>query len=141
MRIGGEKPRFFSSKGYIYTLEALVIITLILISISVMFSVPSQRPELEISNIKQQGFESLEYMDKYGDLRRIVSSSNEAELKSLLSPLLSKNLAYEVNICKSNCSSASVAGNETVVAVKYYIADYRNVYTGKKVILWMWRKI
>jgi len=130
-----------SSKGYLYTLEALIVISLVLVTIAFVFNVPSQQPELEISNLKNQGFEALEYLDKRDDLRRVVYESDENELKSQIFPLISKNLEFEVNICKENCSAASVVTNETVVAVKYYVADYKDSYLGKKVILWMWRKI
>lgn len=128
-------------KGYIYTLEALVVITFVILTITFMFNVTPQQPELEISNVKQQGFEALEYMDKRGELRRIVWENDEAELESQVSQLLSKNLKIESNICSFNCSAGSVTGNETVVGVRYYVANYRNIYLGKKVILWMWRKI
>lgn len=135
-----ETVGFSSLKGYIYTLEAMIVITLVLVTLAFMFNVPSQKPELEISNIKHQGFEALEYLDKTGDLRRIVWENDEDELESRAKALISKNLKIESNICKTNCSAASVAGNETVIAVDYYVADYRNLYIGKKVILWIWRK-
>src|SRR3989338_2859093 len=134
-----SESAFHYSRGYIYTLEAAVIIAMILVSMGFIFSVPSQQPESETVNIKHQGFDSLEYLDKTGVLRRVVWESDETELESQLKPLLSKNLRYETNICSHNCS-AEVTVNETIVGVNYYVADYRNIYLGKKVVLWIWRK-
>ena len=59
-------------KGYIYTLEALIAISLILTSLIFLFGTAPTQPELEISIIKQQGFEALEYLDNRDFMRNHV---------------------------------------------------------------------
>jgi len=128
-----------TKKGYIYTLEVFIAISMIFLTLVFVFRNPPQRPELEISLIKQQGFEALEYLDNKGVLRQYVSSSDEFSIENSLSGILSANMAYETEICSSSCLDSNIPVNETVVAVDYYIAGYRDAYLGKKVRLWMWR--
>ena len=132
----GDKMR---KKGYLYTLEVFIALSMIFLTLVFVFRNPPLRPELEISLIKQQGFEVLEYLDYKGVLRQYVSNSDEVSIENSLSSLLSSNIAYETEICASSCLDSNVPVNETVIAVDYYIAGYRDAYLGKKVRLWMWR--
>ena len=116
-------------KGYIYTLEVLIATSVILMSTIYIFGSPPAKPELEISIIKQQGFDALEYLDKKDMLRQM----NDTELENNLESLLPGNLQFSLN--------SSNLPDKTVIAVDYYISCYKENYMGKKIKLWLWEEI
>ncbi|MCX6818940.1 MAG: hypothetical protein NT129_02975 [Candidatus Aenigmarchaeota archaeon] len=120
----------FSSKGYIYTLEVMIAISIILISAAFIFGKPPVKPEMELSIIKQQGFNAIEYLDQKDLLRQL----NDAELENQLSSLLSSNIKLRVN-------NNTGLPNQTVIAVDYYISGYKGTYLGKRIRLFLWEEI
>ena len=128
------------SKGYIYSLEVLIAISIILVAMVFLFRYAPTKPEIEISILKQQGFDILEYMNNEGTLREYVFNNNETELEAYLAVLLPKNIYFETDICSVSCERTNVPNNETVISIDYYVSGYKEHYIGKKVRLWIWRK-
>lgn len=116
-------------KGYIYTLEVLTAMSVILLSIVFIFGAPPAKPEIETAILKHQGFDALEYLDEKGLLRQM----NESEIEYQLSQLLPAK------------AGVSTAGNNlpntTVIALDYYISCYNGAYTGRKIRVWLWENI
>lgn len=133
-------PAFSSAKGFIYTLEVLIAVAIILASLVFIFRSSPAKPELDVSIIKTQGMDALSFLDAKGSLRKLVFDDNETEIETQLKAYLPKNIGFEVQLCTSPCSAVNVPVNETVVAVSYYISGYKESYVGKKARLWLWRK-
>lgn len=126
-------------KGYLYTVEVLIAISVISVTVIFLFKSFPEKPEMELSLIKTQGHDALNYLDKKGDLRQFVIDGNEDEIERLLSSLLDSK--YELEICSlgQTCYDR-VPANETIIAVDYYISGYREKYDAKKLRLFLWRK-
>ncbi|MBI5061176.1 MAG: hypothetical protein HZB67_02580 [Candidatus Aenigmarchaeota archaeon] len=128
-------------KGYLYTIEVLIAASLIFVAMAFLFKTPPMKPETELSMIKRQGFEALEYMDNSEiGLRPLVYNKNESAIESQLSGLLRSE--YVVEICSegSTCVDSHAPINQTVIVVDYYISGYRDSYSAKKLRLFLWRK-
>ena len=134
------KRRFSAPKGYIYTLEVLIAISLILVSVVFIFRNPPAKPEFGISTMKIQGLQALEYLDNKGDLKNLVFQENETELENRIKNILPIEAQFETEICNFSCSAANVPLNETVIGIDYYASGYKENYVGKKVRLWIWRR-
>jgi hypothetical protein len=128
-----------SKKGYMYTLEVLLALSLIFVAIVYLFSQPTDKPELEISIIKMQGFQALKYLDEKGVLRKYVSDDDEKGIEKELKDILIKNIKFETEICVTTCSTRNVPSGQAIISVTYYVSGYRNTYDAKKVRLYMWR--
>ncbi len=126
-------------KGYLYTLEVLIAISIIFVSMVMLFRYAPTQPDLGVSILKQQGFEALGYMDDKGTLRELVLMNNETAIEEELNLILLKAVNFETDICSLSCNKTSVPANKTVVAVDYYVSGYKDAYLGKKLRLWLWR--
>ena len=126
-----------SRKGYMYTLEALIGVTLILVSIVVMLNISQVPASFSTALIKRQGFEALEFLDQSGELRPTVFAKNKIELKNRLRSLLPPSISFDLDICTVACF-ANVPQRRTVISVDYYIDGYHDTFSPKKVKLWMW---
>lgn len=127
-------------KGYVYTLEVLIAVSIMFISLVLIFRTAPTKPELELSLIKEQGFDALLYLDQKGDLRRMVSENNETGIEYGLKTILPLNVNFETDVCMSNCDDTNVPSNRTIIVVDYYISSYMENYLGKRVRLWLWRE-
>ena len=127
-------------KGYIYTLEVLMAISIIFVSMVSVFRIAPTKPETEISIIKQSGFDALFYLDQKGILREMVVSDNEIGIENQLLSVLPENVQFETDICSTSCDMTNLPRNETIIAVDYYLGGYRETYFGKKVRLFLWRR-
>lgn len=132
--------RSFSSKGFVYTLEVLIAISMILISVVFILRSPPEKPDFSTSTMKLQGFDALEYMDNKGDLKNLVFQNNETEIENRIRDILPREILFETQLCNVSCSEVNTPVNETVVVINYYISGYTNNYLGKKVKLWLWRR-
>ncbi len=132
--------RFGYSKGYIYTLEVLLAVSTILVTIVLVFSTTPEEAETDLPVIKQNAYDALFYLDKSDDLRRIVSTEGVKKLEKNLTDLLSKNIKFDVTICTSTCTATGLPPNKPVIVVDYYISGYREMFLNKKVRLWLWSK-
>jgi len=128
----------YHRKGYLYTLEVLISLSVVIITLISVFKTPEQKPEFELSIIKTNGFDALQYLDYKGDLKKFIAQRDELAIENSLKDIL-KDFEFETEICRSNCSDVNVPKNETVIIVDYYSSGYLN-YDNEKVRLWMWRK-
>ncbi len=127
-------------RGFVYTLEVLIAVSIILVSLVFLFRSPPPKPALDTSVIKTQGMNALMFIDAKGTLRKNVFYDNETQIETELKLYLSKNIGFETELCALRCSAANLPSNETVIAIDYYISGYNENYLGKKVKLWLWRK-
>ena len=127
-------------KGYIYTLEVLIAISIIFISMVSVFRIAPTKPEIEISIIKQNGFDALFYLDQRGILGEMVLEGDETGIENHLLSILPENVRFETDICTMNCDTTNLPINETIIAVDYYISSCKETYVGKRVRLFLWRK-
>lgn len=131
---------FRTSKGYVYTLEVMLAISIIFVTLIFVFSSIPEKAETNLAIMKQNGYDALFYIDQTDDLRNAVSRGTVSEIDANLTAILPKNIKFDTNICTTSCNSTEIPANSTIVAVDYYISGYRGTYIGKKVRLWMWRK-
>lgn len=127
-------------KGYVYTLEIVLGLMLMLVTFVSLFSNPPSKPEIEISIMKQTAFNAMDFLNKQGLLREFVLNNSESEVESRLSGLLTKSVNVETEICTESCSSAGVPSKGSVIALDYYVSSFNGNYMGKRVRLWVWRK-
>jgi hypothetical protein len=128
------------AKGYIYTLEVLLVVSIMTVSVALLFRDPPAKPEFEISTIKLQGFHALEYLNSNDNLRNIVFQGNETRLEGIIKTLLPAEVRFEAEICGLDCSDSNLPANESVVAMSYYVSGYKDAYLGRKVKLWLWTR-
>ncbi len=128
------------SKGYIYTLEVMLAVALILSTLVLVFSTAPEEAETGIAVMKQNVYEALFYMDQTDELRNAVSRGAVSEIDANLTAMLPKNSKFDTNICTTSCNSTELPANKTIVTVDYYIGGYRDQYIGKKVRVWIWKK-
>jgi len=128
---------FLNRKGYVYTLEVIIAVALIVISMTFILSAAQAPAPAETALIKRQGFEALQFLEQNDELRALAASGNEKQIKKRLQELLPPGIALEVDVCTSVCEG-NLPKNRTIVAVDYYISGYREAYFTKKVRLWMW---
>lgn len=126
-------------KGAIYTLEALLVVGTVFFVLAYLFRFSPPTSQTDLPLIKRQGFEALEYMDQYYDLKKLVSDGNEAPIENTLETLLPASIKFETEICTNPCNAVGVSTKKSVVAVDYYVMTYRDQYVGKKLRLWLWR--
>ncbi|MBI4896396.1 MAG: hypothetical protein HY832_02510 [Candidatus Aenigmarchaeota archaeon] len=127
-------------KGYVYTIEVMIAISLIFLSLVSMFSTPEKPTDYSLTLIKEQGFDSLEYLDHKGSLEQFVSQQDELSLESQLVALLPPNIEFESEFCTTNCSTRNLPAQRTVVIVDYYTAVYRDQFLSQKVRLYLWER-
>jgi hypothetical protein len=126
-------------KGYVYTLEVMLAVAVIMFMIVLIFSSTPEQPETNIALMKQNGYDALQYLDNAGLLQQLVSNNSVRELKSNITALITSNIVFDAAVCQADCTSYNVPRNRTVVTVDYYVSAYKDVYLGKKVRLWMWQ--
>lgn len=113
-------------KGYIYTLEVVIAISVIALSMIFIFGSPPVKPELELGLIKHQGFDALEFLDNKGLLRQL----NDTDIEDNLRQLLPGNLQLSLD--------DSDLPDRTIIVVDYYLANYRESYIGRNIRLYLW---
>lgn len=127
-------------KGFVYTLEVLIAVGIIVIAAVVMFKNVPSKAETDIATLKTQGFHALRYMDDTGLLRKYANDDNESLVENDLKALMPSTVNFEAQICGSSCSDANVPDDKDVVSIDYYISGYRTEYMEKRVKLWIWKK-
>ena len=127
-------------RGYVYTLEVMLAVAVVMFMIVLMFSSTPEQPETNIALIKQNGYDALQYLDNAGILQQLAGSNSSLEkLKSNITALITSNIVFDADVCHTNCISYNIPRNRTVVTVDYYVSAHKDVYLGKKVRLWMWQ--
>lgn len=128
------------SKGFIYTLEVMLAVAIMLATLVLVFSTSPEQAETSLPTIKQTGYDALFYMDQAGDLRYYVSTGALTDIKNELATILPSGIVFDASICRTSCNSTLLPGNRTTVIVDYYVGAYRGQFINKKVRLWMWEK-
>ena len=126
-----------ASKGYIYTLEVMIAISIVLVASVMLFSAVQVPETSNLGLIKKQGYEALEFLDQKDELRPLVQTGDEIEMEKRLRQLLEPGITIETDICTVSCSG-HLPQNKNIVAVDYYVSGYKNSFFSKKVKLWMW---
>jgi hypothetical protein len=127
-------------KGYIYTLEVLLAISIILGSIFLIMGGIRNSEDYRPTSVAQQMFDALKYMDTKGTLRASVDNNNTLYIKNNLTALLPETIKFAVAVCTTDCSSTATPNDRTVFVLDYFIAGYKDVYLGKRVHVWVWEK-
>ena len=126
------------NKGYVYSLEMLIAVSIILVALVLIFREGPKEQQIEVSLLKRYAWESLEYLNYNGSLREYAFNDDEGSLENALANILPQNVLFELDICKLQCDDTNVPKNETVVTVDYYVSGYRNTFVEKKVKMWVW---
>lgn len=121
-------------KGYLYTLEVVISIALLMIAITFVYKTEAQI-SFEHHLLKEYGINALQFLDANHTLRKFVYENNETYIETLLRNYIPKAINYEFS---NNCDMINVPENKTVVTVSYYLAGYMNVYKPKKICLYLW---
>ena len=124
-------------KGYFYTLEAALGITLVLVSIAIILNTAQAPASSGTALIKRHGFEALEFLDQNDELRFFAFTDNKIALKNRLRDLLPPGISLDADICATQCRGALPSG-KTVVSVDYYVSGYYDTFFTKKIKLWLW---
>lgn len=126
-------------KGYLYTLEMLIAVSLIFGSIIFVFSTPVDKPDIEINMIKQSSFDALKYLDEKGILRKLATGGNSSEIDIILESSIPKSIFFKSVICQPICNIVEIPENQTVILTDYFISGYRTIYMPEKVRLYAWK--
>jgi len=122
-------------KGYVKTLESVIAIVLILISIVFLFP-EKTRTEPQISDT---GYNCLKYLDFKGVLRYYAVNDLESNLISDLRSCLPPILDYKAKICTTSICNTQLPEYTTVFLSSYLIAGEDSVEP-TLINLWVWSK-
>ncbi|MBI4019086.1 MAG: hypothetical protein HY364_02435 [Candidatus Aenigmarchaeota archaeon] len=125
-------------KGYIYTLEVLMTISIIAVTAVFLFGSNPEKPQLGASLMKERSFSALKYMDNAGILKVQVANGTESAIEGEIAAILPVNYLFDAEICTYECNTANVPDNRSVIAVSYYVSVYRDDFLGRKVKMWTW---
>ena len=125
-------------KGYIYTIEVLIAVSIIFFALYFLYRSPIPETEIELAMIKQQGFYALDYMSDHDYLDRYIANDDEYSIEQFLKSVISPSINFETEICSQICEDTNVPANTTVVSVDYYVSGYKSSYLGKKLKMWLW---
>lgn len=126
-------------KGYLYTLEVLIALSIIFGAILFVYKSPPPKTDAEIVAIKQGGFEALRHLSERGVLGKYAYEGNETQIEYELESILEKSIGFEISICSDSCDQSGIPLNQTVVAVDYYTAGYRKNFSPMTVRLYLWK--
>lgn len=127
-------------KGYIYTLEVLLAISIIVGSIIFILGTAPEKSELNLLTMNQRVFEAVEYLDNKGELRALVNDDNEIEIENQLNSILPSVIKFETDICTTSCNGTNIPTNQEVIVFDYFISGYKDRYIGKRIRIWIWEK-
>jgi hypothetical protein len=124
-------------KGYVYTLEVMIAVAIVLVAIVILFSTAQVPEASSVGLIKKQGYDVLEFLDINDELRPLVKNGDENTLKTRVRTLLTSGITIELDICTVQCSG-QVPQNKNIVSVDYYVSGYKDSFFNRKVRMWMW---
>jgi|SRR3989344_3543540 len=127
------------NKGYVYTIEVMLAVAVIMFMLVLTFSSAPEQPETNVALMKQGGYDALRYLDDSGALRQLAMRNDTNSLKANITALMTQSVVFDAAICNTNCTSYRIPFNRTIVTVDYYVSGYRDTYIGKKVRLWIWQ--
>jgi len=130
-------------KGFLFTLEAVISILMILFIIVFLFQNPPTSPEYQILNYKYKAYHGVEVLDKRGDLRNDVVNNNATNIKTNLDVFIPDFLTYEVVIYNETTNVTEIptsitSQNDTVISVSYLISGDINEYKPRDIRVYLW---
>ena len=124
-------------KGYVYTLEVMIAIGIILVAVVFLFNSAQVPDASNVAIIKRQGFEVIEFLDQKDELRDLVRTGDDTALKSKVQQYITVGISMELDICTNQCVG-NVPVDKNVVSVDYYVSGSKDAFFNKKVRLWLW---
>ncbi len=121
-------------KGYVQTLEAVIALGIILLSITIVLT-PQTYPEKV--DLKDNYYNFLDHIDNKGLLRSYVENNMEAELSDELEDCLPKIASFSVKICSTSNCIASLPEDKTIESYNYFVAGYKTP-NPKLIKIWLW---
>ncbi|MFH1420802.1 MAG: hypothetical protein ABIG30_02435 [Candidatus Aenigmatarchaeota archaeon] len=119
-------------KGYLYTIEVLIVVAIIIVVAVFLFRSPPDRPNTEITLMKQKLLWAVDYMYTT-DLRQLVFDDNADVIIQRLSDMLP---GIEIDACV-DCDKNIDANN--VATVQYYFSGIER-YEARMLRIYAWRK-
>jgi hypothetical protein len=127
-----------SSKGFSYSLESLMVIGLILVSMMVLFSGPM--PSSPSRNLKPLGAEALVSLDEEGVLREYVVTNKTSAIESEIQNILPQTVDFKLLVCNEACPTYTPPRNKNVIANFYYLSGAAGNYSAIELVLFVWEK-
>jgi len=121
------------------TLESVIAILIISTVFITFYRTVGPVPEFETINWKVVGYGALRTLDRSLSLRQEVQTSNTTAIETKLSILLPASVNYTVRICGVSCASPGISSSE-IVSVSYIVAGFRDNYSPRQVVLYIWPK-
>lgn len=126
-----------SQKGYVYTLEVMIAVGIVLVAIALLFNTAQVPQSSNLGLIKRQGYEALEFLEQNETLRALVRNDDASGIENRVKGLVPTTVDIEIDVCTTQCSG-DVPENQNVVIVDYYVSGYVDEFLNRKVRMWMW---
>lgn len=121
-------------KGFIKTLEAVLGVILITVSLFTLFT--PQRIDEQFSDV---GYNCLKDLDNRNLLRYYAVNNMNTELNNSLRNCLPSLMEFTLKICKTSDCNTNVPENRTVFLSSYMIAGYESI-DPTLINLWLWSR-
>ncbi len=131
-----ENSLFKTTKGMIYTLEAMIAALLIMGMLVSVYSYSKQQEGFEAATIKEKGYSCIKDLDSRGLMRHYALSNDTAGIRAYIQNCLPKSLNFSINFC-SACAP-DVPGNKTIVSINYLIAGEAALFQPSNANLFLW---
>ena len=125
-------------KGYVYTLEVLLAVSLMFFSMVFVFRVPEFTQDTSSAILKAKGQDILKKLDENGDLRKIVLEDDIESLKINITSYMPQNIGFDAKICKKTCEEPTLPIDKEIVYLNYYISGDNQNYDISRVDMWIW---
>ncbi len=128
-------------KGQLYTLESAIAILMILVILIFLFKAPRPLPEFKTINYKLKAYNSLEFLERNGNLRRDATDANATAIEEKLSPYIPDFINYTVVIFNQSTNltlKPSFLDKKDVISVSYFLAGDIDEYSPRDVRVYLW---
>ncbi len=126
-------------KGVAYSLEALVAVTIVILTLVTLFSDPGAIAPP--SEIKQTADEALISLDESGLIRYYVSQNDSTGLNNEIDDIMPVIVNTEAVICDPNCPSVDLPEERNIFISFYYLSGYPGEYDPVEIVLYSWEQI
>ena len=125
-------------KGISYTLEAVIAVSFLLLSL-VFFFKPFNVQDSSEYNYKKITYDSLKALSEGGKLRQYTLNNDATSIKNDLTTYISF-LDYDVVIYNktSNLTAIPTISDDYVISVSYFLAGEAGNYSAKEVRVFVW---
>lgn len=129
------------TKGYLYTLEAMIAALIIMSTVVVLYINPQGKPQFEASTLKDRGYACLKYLDNKGLLRYYAIQNNSQSLQAELQSCLPNLANFTTSFCTTsvNCTATELPGNKTIVLADYIVAGQAD-FQPTLINLYLWSR-